>query len=227
MAGTRRLSVTLSYAQSLDGSIAARAGQPLALSGQESLAFTHRLRARHDAILVGIGTVLADDPRLNVRLAEGRDPRPVVVDSLLRTPPAARLFRDGAARPIIAAVEAAPAAAERALAGAGAEVWRLPARPSETGAPLVDLERLLGRLAGLGVGSVMVEGGARIIAAFLRGRLADRVAITVCPRFVGGLSPAAGLAALGGAGLPRLRKPAWELAGDDMIVSGELEWPPA
>jgi riboflavin-specific deaminase-like protein len=224
MAGIERPAVTLSYAQSLDGSIAARAGQPLALSGPESLIYTHRLRARHDAILVGIGTVLADDPRLNVRLADGRDPRPVVVDSRLRTPPAARLFRGGAARPIIATLDSAPAAAERALVAAGAVVARMPARPSCSGAPEVDLERLLAWLAGQGIATLMVEGGARIIAAFLRAQLADALALTVCPLFVGGVSPAAGLAERAGAILPRLRAPVWERAGDDMIVSGALDW---
>jgi len=79
--GEGRPLVTLSYAQSLDGCIAARPGQPLAVSGPLSLTLTHQLRAAHDAILVGIGTVLADNPRLTVRLVEGQHPQPVVVDS--------------------------------------------------------------------------------------------------------------------------------------------------
>ena len=78
--------VTLSYAQSLDGCIAAKRGQPLALSGPQSLTLTHQLRSAHDAIMVGIGTLLADNPRLTVRLVEGRDPQPVVLDSRLRFP---------------------------------------------------------------------------------------------------------------------------------------------
>jgi riboflavin-specific deaminase-like protein len=78
--------VTLSYAQSLDGSIADRPGRPLALSGEASMALTHSLRASHEAILVGIGTVLADNPSLNVRLVAGKNPQPIVVDSRLRFP---------------------------------------------------------------------------------------------------------------------------------------------
>ena len=85
--------VTLSYAQSLDGCIVAQPGQPLALSGAQSLILTHKLRAAHDAILVGIGTVLADNPRLDVRLAPGPDPQPVVVDSRLRFPLNANLLQ--------------------------------------------------------------------------------------------------------------------------------------
>src|SRR4030095_2122097 len=73
--------VTLSYAQSLDGSIAGCTGEPLGISGGPALDFTHRLRAMHDAILVGVNTVLTDDPRLTVRRVEGPNPRPIVVDS--------------------------------------------------------------------------------------------------------------------------------------------------
>ena len=91
--------ITLAYAQSLDGSIAARPGEMLRLSNSLSQAMTHHLRARHDAILVGINTVLSDDPRLTVRLAEGKDPRPVVIDGCLRTPLCARLLASPAARP--------------------------------------------------------------------------------------------------------------------------------
>ena len=92
---TGRPLVTLSYAQSLDGSIADRPGRPLALSGPQAMALTHGLRAAHEAILVGIGTVLADNPRLNVRLVTGPDPQPVVVDSRLRFPPYANLLSNG------------------------------------------------------------------------------------------------------------------------------------
>src|SRR5690606_10285843 len=83
--------VTLSYAQSLDGSIAIRSGEPLVLSGPESLCFTHHLRSIHDGILVGIGTVLSDDPQLTVRHCEGESPQPIVLDSQLRIPSTARL----------------------------------------------------------------------------------------------------------------------------------------
>ena len=90
----RRPLVTLSYAQSLDGSIARERGKPLALSGPESMRLTHQLRAAHDAILVGIGTVLADDPQLTVRLVEGKSPIPVILDSRLAISPTARLFQN-------------------------------------------------------------------------------------------------------------------------------------
>ena len=91
--------VTLSYAQSLDGSIAARRGATTPISGPDALRLTHQLRAHHDAILVGIGTVLADDPQLTVRLVAGPNPQPVIVDSRLRLPLTARLLSDGAPPP--------------------------------------------------------------------------------------------------------------------------------
>src|SRR4029079_2712702 len=84
--------VTLAYAQSVEGRFAIARGLRSALSGPESLRFTHALRAGHDGILVGVGTVLADDPELRVRLVEGRDPQPVIVDSHLSTPAGARLL---------------------------------------------------------------------------------------------------------------------------------------
>ncbi len=104
--------VTLTYAQSLDGSIAGEGNRPLSLSCESALALTHELRAAHDAILVGIGTVLADNPRLNVRLVNGEDPRPIVVDSRLRIPRNVNLLESGRAV-WLAATSAAPEAAEQ------------------------------------------------------------------------------------------------------------------
>ena len=124
-----RLLVTLSYAQSLDGCIAALPGQPLAVSGTLSLTLTHQLRAAHDAILVGIGTVLADNPRLTVRLVEGRHPQPVVVDSQLRFPPDANLLKHHPLPAWSAASEHADRGRQHALERAGAHVLRLPAGP--------------------------------------------------------------------------------------------------
>jgi len=86
--------ITLSYAQSLDGSISANRGSPTAISGPQAMRLTHELRAAHDAILVGIGTILADNPHLTVRLVAGKNPQPVVLDSNLRFPPGANLIQE-------------------------------------------------------------------------------------------------------------------------------------
>ena len=90
----KRPFTTLSYAQSLDGSLALHAGEPYLISGRGSLKLTHMLRAEHDAILVGIGTILADNPQLNVRLTAGADPQTIILDSQLRTPPESKVFEN-------------------------------------------------------------------------------------------------------------------------------------
>ena len=115
--------VTLSYAQSLDGSIAARRSATMALSGAKTIKITHSLRAKHSAILVGIGTLIADDPQLNVRLVTGSDPQPVVLDSQLRFPLEARLLR-GQKSPWIFTNNNAQPQREAILTKAGVRVFR-------------------------------------------------------------------------------------------------------
>jgi GTP cyclohydrolase II len=212
--------VTLSYAQSLDGCIAASLGQPLALSGPQSLILTHQLRAAHDAILVGIGTVLADDPRLTVRLAQGEDPQPVVVDSRLRFPMDANLLCEHRLPPWIATREEADRGRQHALEAARARVLRLPADPGEG----VNLVALLQQLGTLGINRLMVEGGARIITSFLRERLVDFLVLTVSPMLVGGVHALHNLAETDPPRFPRLCQPHHEWLGDDLILWGELDW---
>jgi 3,4-dihydroxy 2-butanone 4-phosphate synthase/GTP cyclohydrolase II len=214
--------VTLTYAQSLDGSIAAERGKPFPLSNPESQALTHQLRALHDAILVGLNTVLVDDPRLTVRLAAGKDPRPVVLDSRLRFPLGARLLRPPCVPPLIATTAAACPAREARLREAGAEVVRLPARRDG----LVNLRALLRRLDALGYRSLMVEGGSRVITGFLASRLADLLVLTIAPQVVGGLpavKPFSGkvLALAGGA----LRNVQYHSFAGDVVVCADLEKP--
>jgi riboflavin-specific deaminase-like protein len=175
--------VTISYAQSLDGSITAERGKPLALSGSASQEMTHHLRAVHDAILVGIGTILADDPLLSVRLVEGQNPQPVVLDSLLRFPLEAKLLQRKEKLPWIAATDHAEADRQAALEKEGARIFRFP--PEANGH--VPLSLLLKRLADEGINSLMVEGGAGVIEAFFSARLVDQAVITIAPIFVGGL----------------------------------------
>jgi 5-amino-6-(5-phosphoribosylamino)uracil reductase/diaminohydroxyphosphoribosylaminopyrimidine deaminase/5-amino-6-(5-phosphoribosylamino)uracil reductase len=215
--------VTISYAQTLDGRLATRTGSSQWISGPESLRFAHELRAGHDAIMVGVGTVLADDPRLTVRLAPGRDPLRVVVDSSLRLPLTAAVLRDGAAAgTLVACAEGADPGRRDAVAELGAAVLALPPDPNGG----VDLAALLAALAARGVGSLMVEGGARLITALLRARLADRLAVCVAPKILG-----EGLSAVGDLGIDRLAR-AYTLAdvtvrayGADTIFDGRLVYP--
>lgn len=213
--------VTVTYAQSLDGSIAANGSAPLQLSGPVSMAMTHALRAAHDAILVGVGTVLADDPQLTVRLAAGNHPQPVVVDSRLRFPLHARLLHHPRGVWIATTTEDGAHAVQ--LASSGATMLRLPG----DGDGHVDLHALLRELGQRGVRSVMVEGGAQILSSFIRERLAQQVVVTVVPRLVGGL-PALDLygprSRNGATPGSRLKELAYFPAGDDLVVWGEPDW---
>lgn len=216
-----RPAVTLSYAQSLDGSITAKRGQPTAISGDASMKLTHQLRASHDAILVGIGTVLADNPRLNVRLAEGSDPQPIILDTELRFPLDARLLQNKRC-PWIATSAHASQAKQSALEATGAKVLRFPV--NEQGH--VDLTTVLAKLADAHIHSVMVEGGAQIITAFLNSQLVDRVVLTIAPKFIGGYH-AVGAMSGNGRLHPHLINTHTTQMGDDLIVFGDAVWPEA
>ena len=213
---TGRPFVTLSYAQSLDGSIAARYGRPLALSGFQSMALTHRLRAMHDGILVGIGTVLADNPRLDVRLVEGKDPQPVIVDSRLRFPPYANLLRNGRS-PWIITGEGVDPERQSVLEAMGVQVFHLPGSNG-----LLDMIFLLRHLGNMGINSLMVEGGAQIIGSFLASRLVDQIVLTIAPLMVGGLRVMEGFPPR--KGFPRLRHLSYQQLGEDLVLRGEPDW---
>jgi 3,4-dihydroxy 2-butanone 4-phosphate synthase/GTP cyclohydrolase II len=214
---TGRPFVTLSYAQSLDGSIADRPGRPLALSGPAAMAMTHGLRASHEAILVGIGTVLADNPRLNVRLVEGPDPQPVVVDSRLRFP-LCQSLKNGRS-PLIATNAGADPERQLALEASGARVLRLPGNNG-----WVDLADLLKHLGSMGINSLMVEGGAQIITSFLASRLVDQVVLTIAPLLVGGLRVVDHLSRSSRRRFPRLKRLSYQQLGDDLVLRGEPDW---
>lgn len=215
---TGRPFVTLSYAQSLDGCISARAGEALALSGAQSLTLTHQLRASHDAILVGIGTVLSDNPQLTVRRVRGNNPRPIVVDSRLRLPLDCKLLNNNSRGPLIVTRQKPNPKRRKALEGAGAEVMSLPANARGQ----VNLAAMLNRLAEIGIQSLMVEGGARIITNFLLERLADYIVLTVAPVLVGGLRAVSDLGQSDPDHFLRVRNPGHKWLGEDLIVWGEL-----
>jgi GTP cyclohydrolase II len=211
--------ITVAYAQSLDGSIAATPGRMLRLSNSVSQAMTHHLRSRHDAILVGINTVLADDPRLTVRFADGKDPRPVVIDGRLRTPLRARLLHGPAGGPIIATSETACFEKEDRLREAGAKIVRVPSGQDGR----LDLGLLMARLRTMQIGSVMVEGGAGILSSFLAAHLADQVVITVSPRFIGELAAVSAGEGPRCSVMPRLRNVRYQSLAGDLIVWASLK----
>src|ERR687893_671106 len=138
-----RPSVTVSYAQTLDGRVATATGESKWISCPDSLRFAHEMRAGHDAVLIGAGTVCSDDPRLTVRHVPGPSPLRVVVDSTLRTPPDAAVLADGAASgTVLAVTDRAPAKHRERAISSGATVLNLPSDADGR----VDLAALLGEL---------------------------------------------------------------------------------
>ncbi len=214
--------VTLSYAQSLDGCLSLRRGIPTALSGPQAMQLTHRLRATHDGILVGIGTILSDDPRLTVRLDQGRNPQPVVLDGQLRFPLQAKLLQ-GEPLPWIATHQRPidPEAHQQKRSALEARGARLLEIPSDENNGL-SLPALLAKLADLGIDSLMVEGGSRVITSFLTSRLVDQFVITIAPFFLGGL-PAVQLPTQNGVTIfPTPCDMGYDRLGEDLIVWGRL-----
>jgi len=175
--------VTLKSAITLDGHVAARGGDSRWVTGEAARRQGHRMRAAHDAIMVGAGTVLGDDPTLTCRgVRGGRDPVRVVVDSRLRTPPGARVVAaaSGSNAPtLVVCTQSAPASRERALVRAGAEVVRV------EGEARVDLDRMLRELARREISSLLLEGGPTLAGALWQAGLVDRVVVFVAPKLLG------------------------------------------
>lgn len=212
--------VTIHYAQTLDGRLATRTGDSQWISAEPSTRFAHGLRASHAAVMVGSGTVASDDPRLTTRLVQGPSPARIVVDSTLRLSPSAKVVTDGAAPIMLATTDRAPTERRRVFAEAGAEVLVLPATPDGR----VHLGALLDELGRRGLGSVLVEGGARLITALLREHRVRRLVVSIAPIIVG-----AGIEAVGDLDIVRLRdalafrRASFSQVGPDVIFDGELE----
>ena len=193
----RRPFVTVKFAQSLDGRIATSTGDSQWISSAQSQRLAHKLRREHDAIMVGIGTVLADDPQLTVRLVRGRDPLRVVVDSAFRTPLTAQVLADGAAvGTIIAGAASVDRRRELEIRKLGAQILRLPKSKKGGG---VDLIRLLEELRRRGIASVLVEGGKGIITSLLAAGAIDRMVVVIAPKIIG-----QGIESIGDLGITRL-----------------------
>jgi GTP cyclohydrolase II len=210
--------VTLSYAQSVDGSIAARPSRPFILSSEKSFDMTHLLRSRHDALLVGINTVLVDDPRLTVRRCEGDNPQPVVLDSRLRFPDDARLLAHPDKHPLLFTTAAAPTEEFARLEARGASIHVMP----KDRVGRVDLIAALQCLAERGVTRLMVEGGATVINSFLQSHLVDYCVITVVPKLVGGVKAMDSLCAPDDAPPLSIVNCLYQPLGGDLIIHGDI-----
>jgi diaminohydroxyphosphoribosylaminopyrimidine deaminase/5-amino-6-(5-phosphoribosylamino)uracil reductase len=204
--------VTLKWAMTLDGRIATAGGDSRWVSGEAAREHAHRLRHQHDAVLVGVGTVIADDPELTARHEpDARQPLRVVVDSRLRTPAEAKIV---GARTLIY-TRAGEAGEE--LSARGAEVVHLSGRGRR-----VPIDKVLTDLAGRGVLGVLVEGGAEVHASFLEKRLFDRVVVYLAPKLIGGRRakpPTGGRGVAAMAAALQLEIEAVDRAGHDVVIT--------
>jgi len=207
--------VTLSYAQSIDGSITTERGEDVAISGMDSIRLTHQLRSLHNGILVGIETVLIDDPQLTVRKWDGSNPQPIVLDSQLRMPQAARLCHHPDKQCWILTMQTD-------FDDLGDKVRIITMNNNvDDRVPLVSAMKLLREN---GISSLMVEGGATVITEFLKARLVDAVVITISPMILGGYKAVSNLGTSNLNLLPHINPLFSENLGDDLIIWGRLRY---
>ncbi|HEX2112143.1 MAG TPA: GTP cyclohydrolase II [Gaiellaceae bacterium] len=210
--------VVLKYAQTVDGRIATRSGDAKWISSEPERRISHALRAACDAVLVGVGTATIDDPQLTVRMVSGPSPLRVILDSTLRLPETARVLDHQAGTIVITTSRASDErrAALRARA--------IGVRVVEPGPRGVDLADALRTLRALGVRSLLVEGGARVITSFLAEKLVDRLVVGIAPAIIG-----TGIDAVGDLGVARvgeslrLTNRSVHVAGDDLLVAADVE----
>ncbi len=210
--------VTLKYAQTLDGKIATTAGDSKWISSLPSRRLAHRLRGIHRAVLVGVNTVIQDDPQLSVRLVKGKNPIRIVVDTRLRSPFRARVFRPTkGTETILATTSKADKNRIKAFEKKNADILLLKANRSGQ----VDLKDLLQKLGQKNIQSVLVEGGSKIITSFLKEKLVDRMIVVIAPLIVG-----KGLRSVKNLGREKIKEPvsfsSLEVynSGSDLILDG-------
>jgi 3,4-dihydroxy 2-butanone 4-phosphate synthase/GTP cyclohydrolase II len=209
--------VVLKYAQTLDGRIATRTGDSKWISCEDERRVSHALRAACDAVLVGVGTVLVDDPQLTVRMVPGVSPLRVVLDSTLRIPAGAKILAEDA-RTMIISTREARRARRIELVDRGVAVHAVDPHPAG-----VDARAAMRLLRTTGVRSVLIEGGARVLTSFLKEGLADRLIVGVAPVILGKGTDAVGdldIASITD-GIQIANRSVCR-AGDDLLVAGDL-----
>jgi riboflavin-specific deaminase-like protein len=214
--------VTLSYAQSLDGSIARRSGYPMQISGPESLEVTHYLRSIHDGILVGIKTILSDDPQLTARGKSGPDPRPIIIDRYLKTPPNAKVLRH-TKKPWLCSGMRERRAKTLQFEELGCRVFNITSDHHRW----LSLRDMLTKLHAAGIQRLMIEGGATVIERFIANSLVDVVVLTIAPVFIGGLNPMKRLVTESSeiSDFPKLESHSIEKLGNDFVIWGQFSKP--
>jgi diaminohydroxyphosphoribosylaminopyrimidine deaminase/5-amino-6-(5-phosphoribosylamino)uracil reductase len=213
--------VTVKYAQTVDGRIATTTGHSRWISSQASRKYAHRLRSYHDGILVGIKTVLKDDPDLTVRLVKGKNPQRIVVDSTLQIPADAKILTNQDKAPTIVATTSHCSSEKRALLRE-MDIETLVIDEDDGGH--VDLHKLIAELGRRGISSILVEGGAEIITSLVKEKIPDRLLIITAPKIAG-----KGIEAIGNLGLEtmddsvRLTFKRVFRKGDDVVFDARIE----
>lgn len=218
---TKKPFVVMKYAMTLDGKIAAATGDSKWVTGEAARHHVHETRKRLSGIMVGIGTVLADDPMLNCRIEAGVDPVRIIVDSTLRTPLESNLVRTAHEIPTYIVCARPDGAKEAALVAHGVNVVCLPDEKRER----VDLTWLCQQIGEWGIDSVLLEGGGTLNGEMIRLGLVDRVQAYIAPKLIGG-EQAKG--PVGGAGIAKmadalaLDEMTITRLGDDLLVEGRI-----
>jgi diaminohydroxyphosphoribosylaminopyrimidine deaminase/5-amino-6-(5-phosphoribosylamino)uracil reductase len=212
--------VILKVAATLDGKIATRGGDSKWISGEASRRFVHRLREQVDGIVVGIGTVLKDDPRLTARIKRGRDPYRIILDSRLRIPEEAKVIEVSPSKTIIATTELAARDKIERLEKKGARILILDSKLGR-----VHLKPFLFKLGEMGMMNLLVEGGSQINGSFLDEGLIDKILLFLSPKLIGD-NQALGI--FGGRGVASLKEAIYlnELRvrriGEDILLEGYI-----
>ncbi len=215
---TKRPFVVVKAAMSLDGQIATRTGDSKYITGRDARKFVHELRAEYDAVMIGINTVVKDNPQLTVRLVKGRNPIKIVVDSNLKISINAKIVKNEPTKLILATSSKAPKSKIKQLKQKGVHVLVINARKRK-----IDLRELVRELGKRDVCSILIEGGAELNAEAIKSGIVDKVLFFISPRFIG-----KGLAALGDLGITKVDKSIkikrldYKKIGKDILIEGYL-----
>ena len=217
----KRPFVSLKYAMTLDGRLAAAGGDSKWITGTEARTYAHYLRKTHDAVLVGKNTVLQDDCELTTRMVEGKNPIRIVLDSKATIPLNAKIL-NGEAKTIVAVSEAAPQDKLDELQKlTNVEVLKLPQRNGH-----LDLQALLEKLAAMEITSVLVEGGSEVHGAFIDAGLAERVYAFIAPKIIGGKNATGPVGGIGSTDMGKALKLCaveYKQLGADFLITGRTE----
>ena len=190
--------ITIKFAQTLDGKIASFDGSSKWISSPESLKFAHKLRANNDAILVGVGTILSDDPKLTTRLVKGKNPTRIIIDRKLSIPTNAQVLSvPEKNKTIIFTTKAASKDKIDKITKKGVEIIVLPAKKGGD----IDLRRIIRILYRKGIGTMLIEGGSRTITSFIKEKLADKLVSVISPKIIG-----KGISFTGDLGITNIKK---------------------